>query len=134
MVALTQSRNTRQRDGETYIDPLAANAKVFAGGIVCLNAAGDAVSASTAVGLKVRGVAQSDADNTGGAAGARTVEARPGVYRFAILAADAVTRADLLATVYLVDDQTIARTNGANTRSAAGQLVDLDANGAWVRI
>jgi hypothetical protein len=44
MVAATADRNTPERLGEVFVDPVAAATKIFAGTIVCLNAAGNAVN------------------------------------------------------------------------------------------
>ena len=41
-------------------------------------------------------------------------------------AGDAITSADLLKTVYAVDDQTVAKTSGSNTRSVAGRVWKVD--------
>lgn len=134
MVALTQDRNTPRREGVDYSDPMAANVTIFIGSIVCLNAAGNAVPGAAATTLRARGVAQERKVN-GATVGAETIRSWPGVYRFANSAAgDAIARADIGATAWIVDDQTVAKTNGANTRSAAGPIMDVDASGVWVRI
>ena len=49
-------------------------------------------------------------------------------------AADAIVRADVGADCYIVDDQTVAKTNGSNTRSVAGKIIAVDADGVWVKI
>ena len=73
------------------------------------------------------------ANNTGGADGAKTVMVRRKVaFKFANLAADLVTQADIGKTCYIADDQTVAKTNGTNTRSVAGKVFDVDADGVWV--
>lgn len=43
------------------------------------------------------------------------------------------TAADIGSDCYIVDDQTVAKTNGTNTRSVAGKIMDVDAQGVWVR-
>lgn len=135
MVALTDVRITPSRDGVIFNRPLAANAKIFEGSLVCLNATGFATRGATATTLKADGVAQKTVDNTGGADGAVSVETFKGVFRFANSAAgDLIARADIGNTAWIVDDQTVAKTNGTNTRSAAGTIVDVDAQGVWVRI
>jgi hypothetical protein len=35
---------------------------------------------------------------------------------------------------YIVDDQTVAKTNGTATRSIAGKIRAVDAQGVWVEI
>lgn len=132
MTALTKERKTDQREGGIFGVPLAANAKVFQGGVVVLNATGYGKAAATALNLIAVGVAEETQDNTGGADGAQLVSVRRGVHG---LVADAsITRANVGKTVYLMDDQTVHATDGAGTRSAAGTLVDLEGTVAWVRI
>lgn len=133
MAALTKDRNTPEAEGKFLVAKLAAGAKVFAGAIVCRNAAGFAVPASTALNLKVLGRAEETVDNAAGVAGDKSVRVRRGVYRWENSAAgEAIAAADIGNDAYLVDDQTVAKTNGAGTRSAAGKIVDVDALGVWV--
>lgn len=134
MTALAADRDTPRRDGEQYNDPVAATTKIYTGSLVVLDASGNAKPGATATGLIVRGIAQQTVDNTG-AAGALTVETRRGVCRLANSAAgDAITRAEIGDTCYIVDDQTVAKTDGTGTRSAAGTIRDVDAAGVWVQI
>lgn len=90
---------------------------------------------TTATGLKAAGVAQGLADNSAGGNSAINVSVRRGVFRFANSSAgDAIALADVGATCYAVDDQTVAKTDGTGTRSAAGTIRDVDADGVWVQI
>lgn len=133
MTALTQDRNTLRRDGLQIEPPVAANVRIWAGSLVAINPAGLAVPGATAANLKGAGVAERRADNTGGTAGAIRVRLRRDPHRFAnSAAADAITLADLGADCFIVDDQTVAKTNGTNTRSVAGKVFDVDADGVWV--
>ena len=43
-------------------------------------------------------------------------------------------QADVGADCYIVDDQTVAKTNGTNTRSVAGKIIAVDADGVWVKL
>ena len=132
MAALTTDRNTPERDGKTFTDPVAAGATLYAGSIVMLDASGNAVPGSTALGLSARGIAQAPADNAAGAAGDLSVTSAAGVWK---LANDGtITRADIGGTAWCVDDQTVANNDGTGTRSAVGTIVDVDADGVWVRI
>ncbi|MGH8435515.1 MAG: hypothetical protein ACRERX_13825 [Pseudomonas sp.] len=134
-MALTKDRNTKRRDGKQFNDPMAATTRIFAGGLVCLNAAGYAVPGSVSTTLKARGIAQEQVDNLSGAAGAARIESRRGMYPLAnSAAADEITRADIGANAYIVDDQTVAKTNGTNTRSVAGVIRDVDSDGVWIEI
>ena len=133
MTALTQDRNTLRRDGKQIEPPVAANTRIFGGALVAINAAGLAVPGSTALGLKCAGVAEQRADNTGGAAGAIRVRLNRQPHAFTnSTAADAITLADVGSDCYLVDDQTVAKTDGGGTRSRAGTVYDVDAEGVWV--
>jgi hypothetical protein len=134
MTALTTERLTKRRAGEQFEGPAAADAVIFSGALVCRNAAGDIVRGSTATGLKACGVATASVNNTGGSAGERSVPFMRGVFAFANDAADAITKADIENTCFITNDQTVCRTNGSNTKSAAGRIVDLNAEGVWVRI
>ena len=131
---LTQNRTTPQRSGEIVALGVAANVKIFPGALVALTAAGFATPGAVATTLKGVGRAKDLADNTGGAAGAIKVEVEKGVFRFNNSAAgDAITAADIGANCFIVDDETVAKTSGTNTRSVAGTVFDVDARGVWVK-
>ena len=133
MTALNQDRATLRRDGVQIEPPVAANVVIFDGSLVAINAAGLAVPGSTAVGLKGAGVAEYRADNRNGAASAIRVRLNRMPHQLGnSAAADAITLADLGSTCYIVDDQTVAKTDGGGTRSPAGKVFDVDADGVWV--
>lgn len=135
MVALTDARVTLRRDADTSNRAVAATKKIFEGSLVCLSATGFATPGAVATTLKADGIALKTVDNTAGADGAVFVEVRKGTFRFANSAAgDLITRADIGTTCYVVDDQTVAKTTGGATRSVAGTVVDVDAQGVWVKI
>ncbi len=134
MVALTEGRLTRKREGKINSRAAAANAVIQIGSIVCLSATGYATRGATATTLVADGVARENIDNTGGADGAVRLDVEKGVFQFGNSSAgDAITIAEIGDDCYIVDDQTVAKTNGTNTRSIAGKIVDVDAQGVWVR-
>jgi len=134
MAALTQARNTPQAVGGLQSHPVKSGAVCFQGGLAVL-AAGYATAGAVGVGLIALGRIEETADNTGGIDGAIRVEVRPGVFKFAnSAAADAIAQADVGADCYIVDDQTVAKTNGGNTRSRAGKVMGVEADGVWVQI
>lgn len=134
MAALTADRNTPHRDGSILEIPVAAATLIYAGALVAGNAAGLATRGATAVGLVGLGRAEARADNSAGAAGDIAVRIAKGVFRFAnSAAADAVTRGEIGDVAYIVDDQTVAKTDGAGTRSPAGIVFDADALGVWIK-
>lgn len=137
MAALTAGRLPKKLAERTMRRfPVAANTVIWEGAQVGLSgvaAAAVAVPMSTAVGLNCVGVADGTADNRGGLAGAQTVDVGLGAFLMNIDGADPVTIADVGATVYATDDNTISKTNGGNTKSKAGVLFAIDSSGAaWV--
>jgi hypothetical protein len=134
MTALAADRPTPNRTGDLIELPAAAAKKFFAGAFAALDADGNATPGATATTLKGLGRVESFVDNSAGAAGAKTVRIRRGCHRWANSAsADAITAADIGANAYLVDDQTVAKTSGTNTRSIAGRIADVDALGVWIQ-
>ena len=126
-------RNTPSRNADEFSFPIAANTKVLKGTLAHLNSAGFVESAATATGKSLPFLVTESVDNTGGPAGAAQVPLRRGCFRFAnSAAADAITNSDYGSTCYVVDNQTVAKTNGAATRSAAGIVRGVDAVGVWV--
>ncbi|MEJ2183387.1 MAG: hypothetical protein P8Y66_07670 [Nitrospirota bacterium] len=132
MAALTEDRNTPRREGRVLSLPVAGGETIYAGALVALNAGGYAAPGATATGLRGLGRAEARADNSSGADSALSVDVQKGVFRFANDGADPVGRADIGTDCYIVDDQTVARTDGAGTRSVAGRVMDVDAEGVWV--
>jgi hypothetical protein len=133
-MALAKDRNTPHKDAELVVLPIAANVKVFAGALVAASATGYVTPGATATTLTYLGRAEEFVDNTGGAAGAKTVRVRRGkAFKWKNSAGDAVTQAELGKTCYIEDDETVSKTNaGGNTQSAAGKVVQVDADGVWV--
>lgn len=138
MAALTAERDTPARQvkwgGDIYEADVAASTKVFAGAIVMQNATGEFTEGATATGQIAIGRCENTVDNSSGAAGdAGRVQARTGIFKFANSGGDPVAVADVGADVFIEDDQTVAKTDGTGTRSRAGIMVELDADGGvWV--
>lgn len=133
MSATTQDRNTPLRETELVAVLVAANAIIPAGVIVAANATGFGTNGATSATLTYLGRSEEPVDNTGGADGAKTILVRRGkAFKWANLAADLVTQASLGKVCYIADNQTVAATNGTNTRSIAGTVLGVDADGVWV--
>lgn len=133
-MALAADRNTPRRSGDEVNLGLAASTKIYAGSIACRNASGYAVPGSVATTLKALGMATEQVDNSAGAAGAKSVQIAKGVYKFGNSAStDLLTIADIGNDCYIVDDQTVAKTNGTSTRSVAGKVFAVDTDGVWVQ-
>lgn len=134
MTALSASRNTVERQGDIEEHPVKASVSCFQGGIAVLNA-GYAAPATTATGLIAAGRFEDNYDNSAGANGAIKARIKRGKFRFANSAStDLIAQADVGADCYLVDDQTVAKTNGGSTRSRAGKIIAVDSAGVWVQL
>jgi hypothetical protein len=134
-MALSAARNTPARvvpwaTTEEY--GMAASTTIYAGGLVMLDA-GFAKPGATAVGKFAVGRALETKTNSG-AAGAKTIKVDTGIFKDTNSGADAVDADDVGAACFIVDDETVAETNGTNTRSAAGIVYGVDSDGVWVKV
>lgn len=132
MAPLTQTRHTKRRTAELFQHPVAAGAEIFQGALVCLDGAANATPGATAKALKPAGIARGYVDNTSGGAGAEVVDVERGCFSF--VNSGGVKRTHIGAMAYIVDDQTVADSNGGGSRSAAGIIRDVDADGVWVEL
>lgn len=120
-MALTGSIPAKRAVGSDLVFPVAANAVIFQGSAVALDAAGNAVEPSVATGLTAVGVAEKTADNSAGDAGDKTIEVRIGCYgRTNSTGADEIKQADVGKNVYFVDGGKVAK--GDTGRSIAGRV------------
>lgn len=132
-MALAQDRNTPERAAVSWEFPVAAAVKCFAGALAVLDSSGNVKPAVTATGLIAVGRFEELADNTLGAAAAIKAKGKRGTFRWNNSAdADLITKAEIGDACYIVDDQTVAKTDGSSTRSKAGIVADVDAQGVWV--
>ncbi len=137
MAALVRSRNTPRYGAEPVPAKvpvkMKAATKAYQGGIAVLDA-GYAAPGRTATGLVALGrFEERDYDNSAGAAGDVIAEILSGCFKWANSAAgDLITDADVGSDCFIVDDQTVARTDGGATRSRAGRIVMVEPDGVWV--
>jgi hypothetical protein len=132
MTALAADRNTPEAAGTERVGVLGANQAIFAGAILMRNVSGHLIEGATATGSFGVGRAEERVSST--TAGVTTQRYSPGTFRYANSAAgDLIATADIGAVCYIVDDQTVAKTNGTSTRSPAGIIDNVDALGVWVR-
>lgn len=139
MTALAQERASCPRYGaggypNQFFAPQKAATRIWLHALVVLNA-GFAAPATEALNLVALGVAVKTYDNSAGADGAQEVVVDAGVFPFATgTAGDAITQADAGKDCYILDDQTVVKTDGTGTRSRAGKIVRVDSAGVWVLI
>ncbi|QWR76297.1 hypothetical protein [Candidatus Magnetomonas plexicatena] len=134
MAALTADRNTVSRSGDMLQLEAAAGKTIYQGALVAVDASGYATPGATATTIRGVGRAEAYVDNSGGSAGDKVVSVSKGVFAYGNSASsDEITRADIGKDCYIVDDQTVAKTDGTNTRSIAGKVFDVNSNGVWVK-
>lgn len=130
---LAADRNTLMMDGELVTLPVAASKKIYAGALVALNATGFVTPGAVATTLTYQGRAEEQVDNSSGADGDKAVNVRKRkAFKWKNSGSDPVVQADVGKTCYIVDDETVAKTNGSSARSAAGTVVKLESDGVWV--
>jgi len=139
MAPLTADRDTHQIAGVEFVYPVSAGVKCYAGGIAVLND-GTCEPGTAATGLVCVGRFEEYKDNSDGQDGDLTVKVRRGCFRFDNSSnADAITLADVGNDAFIVDDTTVAKTDGhvgvgAAARSRAGRIENVDAQGVWVNL
>ncbi|RQY36524.1 hypothetical protein [Burkholderia stagnalis] len=134
MTALTADRDTVTRAGLLYSYPAKSGVLFFVGAIAAIDTAtGFITKGAESTTLKGAGIVQEQIDNTAGADGTVNVTIRRGQWRVANSAgADQLTLKDVGTLAYIVDDQTVAKTDGGGKRSVAGTVVDIDPGGVWI--
>lgn len=133
MAALVENRDTIRRSGDTLSLKAAAAKTYFAGALAARDANGRATPGATATTLRGVGRVAETVDNSAGLDDAADVTIERGIFRYAnSAAADEITAASIGADCYIVDDQTVAKTDGSGTRSVAGKIFDVDSLGVWV--
>lgn len=118
-----------------------ANKRIFKGALVGLDSAGRAMPGDTIANGCLAGVGKASAtyDNRtgselGGSADACDVEVEYGVFGFksATGGGDDIAADDVGKVCYVVDDQTVALTNGSDTRGIAGFITEVRAGVVYV--
>lgn len=138
MPALAASRNTNKMGIYSVPDVMDLGVKAaticYQGGIA-VNDAGVAAPGRVATGLVALGVFLQTYNNSAGAANGIRAEIETGVFKLANSAsADLIIAADVGKTCFIVDDQQVAKTDGTGTRSLAGRVIRVDADGVFVGI
>lgn len=132
MAALTSARNTPERAGDVLDLPIKANTTCHQGGLAVLDAGYAAPGRAATTLIAVGRFEESASAVVAGDARARI---KRGTFKFAnSAAADLIAQADVGNDCFIVDDQTVAKTNGSSTRSRAGKIEAVEADGVWVQI
>ena len=133
MSALTRDRATPYREGIEVEYPVAANTKIYAGSLVCVNAAGYAAPAADTSGYRFTGVAMEQANNSDRSDGGQTVRLRrAGVFEFDAVS---ITQGMVGAAMYAADDHTFDDAAGSTNDIKVGLLVKyVSATKGWIDI
>lgn len=133
---LTEDRKTDRIVGPEFRRSFGVSAGdiIYRGALVALDATGYLVPGATATTLTAVGMSLDNVDNSGGADGDLncTVSTAPAKFENSA-GADEIMINDIGAICYIVDDETVALTDGAATRSEAGLVHQVESDGVWVR-
>ncbi|NIZ13915.1 hypothetical protein [Phaeobacter sp. HF9A] len=134
MAALTNTRNTPRLEGDLRRGAAGASALIYSGALVMRAADGFLEEGRTATGFVGVGRAEALVDNRQGLDGDENVPYRVGIFKYANSAgADEISFADVGQPAFIVDDQTVAKTDGTATRSPAGIIEGVEPDGVWIR-
>ena len=130
---------TEMRCGTLIPVPLAALALVLQGTFAVVDANGYAVASADVGGADQTcvGIWDNSTENLGVNGDVVACARRKQQFLVRNSATDPVTQADLGAVVYIEDNQTIAKTDGAGSRSLAGRFMGFDTQytgSVWVEI
>lgn len=132
MTALAAGRDTPKRTGAERALPVAASKSCYIGAIaVVTGTPGRVQPGTTAAGLIAVGVFKETMLSA--AVDTPIKVEREGWFRFNnSTSTDLIAIKDIGSDCYIVDDNTVALTNGSSTRSVAGVIRDVDALGVWI--
>jgi len=124
MAALTDNRDTIERDGVFVSATVATGETIYAGALVSIDSSGEAVAASDTASTSCVGRAETSA------AAGETVTIKRGVFQYEN--GDTFVKADIGLLTYVSDDQTVARVATTTNDIVAGRLIDVDSDGVWI--
>lgn len=107
--------------------PVEANTTIPEGGLVAINAAGNAVPASSSVTGVAVGIAETGVVNNPGAVGAKTVTVRRGVFSLALNNANPPGKANVGGRVWVTAPDEVSTLNTVTCRG--GILIGFDGQG-----
>lgn len=128
MADMTTARDTVKYNETTlHLNyPIKGGVHLYPGLMGFLDSSGRLVGASS-LAVKCVGRLTAEADATGLADGALTMNVEEGIYWYDNSSAgDLITQADVGNTCYLVDNHTVAKTSNSSARIAAGRIVNID--------
>lgn len=135
MAALTKARDTSEiaNGAKHLVLPVKGNTTIHQGSLVAVDATGYAIPGKKATDITAAGRAEETVENKG-TDGELVVHVCRGVFVFdnTATAANKLTKAHVLKSCYIEDDQTV--TGLATATSIAGLVIRVDDNGVAVEI
>jgi hypothetical protein len=133
-MALSADKQIEYTEGVDLSIPVDDGDKIYAGAIVCVNAAGYAVVGADTAGLIFMGIAREQADNSSGADGAINVTVRRrGLFKMKL--ATAITIANVGDNVFIADDESVDLAGNVTNDIFVGIIASyIDTTHAWVDI
>ena len=133
-MALSADKTTEYMEGVDLSIPVDDGDKIYAGAIVCVNAAGYAVVGADTAGQIFMGIAREQADNSSGADGAINVTVRRrGLFKMKL--ATAITIANVGDNVFIADDESVDLAGNVTNDIFVGIIASyIDTTHAWVDI
>ena len=126
-MSTTAGIDTPQQAGELLQIPAVSGVTMYAGNLVAIDATGKALLASDTAGLKAVGRLEQDVINASDYTGHAYASVRRGCFSFANSAAHPLAQANLGATAYVEDEQTVAASSAHSFK--AGTFIGFDVNG-----
>lgn len=121
MAVLTANVDRKEKQGKELAHPVVASDIIYAGALCKHNAAGFLAPCSAEAGAVFAGVSIEKIDNSAGAAGdLKCRVAKEGAY---LMAGSGFSQANVGASVYASDDNTVSTTQGANEQEV-GKIVE----------
>ncbi len=133
MTALTAAYDAKRKDGKLILYSVAASTKIYKGALVAVTTGtGYAAPAGDVSGTAFVGVAYETCDNSGGAAGARSVRVqKTGEY---VYAKSGAALTDIGKTALAVDDNTVATAATTNNLAVGVAVGMTDSSHLVIRI
>lgn len=134
MTVLAADKPISTREGKLFSYGVEADAVIYHGALVVLHD-GYARQGGVATDYIAVGIAKKSVDATGLSSGDETIEVEEGIFLFENSeAGDAIGITEIGKVCFIVDDQTVAKTSGTNTRSVAGYVRDVTDDGVFVEV
>ena len=132
MAALTENKQVPSKVGELASKPVVASDIIYLGALCKNNAAGYLAPCAAEAGATFAGVSVDYVDNSSGSAGDKVARVeRKGLY---LLEGSGFAQANVGASVYASDDQTVSLVQGANEQEIGKIVRYISATQVWVDI